>query len=618
MAPTAARRARPARRCGGRRSSGSLLGFLANDSGPIVIALFFVYLGPYLTLLALTRSGPAREPRRPSGDARPTPSAGRSAHRRRPPRDARAWAGPQGPAGLRPRPGPGHGVRPAGRDRPRPRPRRRGRRRATAPLGEAAELVARWAGAIRDRIDARRPRRGGHAQRLRPAPAVPGGLPGRRRGGAGQRPDARRRDRPRRRRLPAPPSSLRAAADLDGGGPPAAAPSTPTRATWPPSSTRRAPPAGPRAPSSPTGPWSARSSPAALWPSRLRRDEAVVEPAGGPHHGVRRRCWAWPCAGIPVYFLPRFDADEVLDAIEQRRVDDLHRRARHVPDDARGRRRGARPALGAAVGVGRRRHARRAGRALQAHGRQRHAARRRARWARPRSPRATAWSRRAGGAAAKVSPAAACPAAVGDASASRCPATAQGRRRRRRRGGARARSASCGCKGPGVLKGYHGDAEATAAALTDDGWLRTGDLARRGRFGTCSSPAGRRTSSCAAATPSTPSRSSRPSSSTPTVRRGGRGRPARRPAGRGARGRGAPRRGADVDGRGPDRAGPGAAAPVQGARAGRWSSTTSPHAAPARSRGPRSAPSSPRMSPAIVYGRRDPGGTTSTAGACCA
>ena len=37
--------------------------------------------------------------------------------------------------------------------------------------------------------------------------------------------------------------------------------------------------------------------------------------------------------------------------------------------------------------------------------------------------------------------------------------------------------------GPGVLKGYHGAPEATAGALTDDGWLRTGDLARRGPFG---------------------------------------------------------------------------------------------------------------------------------------
>jgi acyl-CoA synthetase (AMP-forming)/AMP-acid ligase II len=38
--------------------------------------------------------------------------------------------------------------------------------------------------------------------------------------------------------------------------------------------------------------------------------------------------------------------------------------------------------------------------------------------------------------------------------------------------------------GPGVLKGYHGSPEATATALTADGWLRTGDMARRGPLGT--------------------------------------------------------------------------------------------------------------------------------------
>jgi acyl-CoA synthetase (AMP-forming)/AMP-acid ligase II len=37
-------------------------------------------------------------------------------------------------------------------------------------------------------------------------------------------------------------------------------------------------------------------------------------------------------------------------------------------------------------------------------------------------------------------------------------------------------------KGPGVLAGYHDDPAATDAVL-DDGWLRTGDLVRKGRFG---------------------------------------------------------------------------------------------------------------------------------------
>lgn len=39
-------------------------------------------------------------------------------------------------------------------------------------------------------------------------------------------------------------------------------------------------------------------------------------------------------------------------------------------------------------------------------------------------------------------------------------------------------------RGPGVLKGYHGDPRSSAAVMTSDGWLRTGDLVRAGAFGT--------------------------------------------------------------------------------------------------------------------------------------
>ncbi|HEV2370026.1 MAG TPA: fatty acid--CoA ligase family protein, partial [Acidimicrobiales bacterium] len=36
--------------------------------------------------------------------------------------------------------------------------------------------------------------------------------------------------------------------------------------------------------------------------------------------------------------------------------------------------------------------------------------------------------------------------------------------------------------GPGVMRGYHGQAQASGESITPDGWVRTGDLARRHRF----------------------------------------------------------------------------------------------------------------------------------------
>ena len=93
-----------------------------------------------------------------------------------------------------------------------------------------------------------------------------------------------------------------------------------------------------------------------------------------------------------------------------------------------------------------------------------------------------------GGVAAKVSP----PfldLGVGDSLGLPAPRLPVPGGRRRRRGRRRsARSGELLVKGPGVLAGLLGRARATAEALTDDGWLRTGDLVGPGRSARSCSP----------------------------------------------------------------------------------------------------------------------------------
>jgi long-chain acyl-CoA synthetase len=220
---------------------------------------------------------------------------------------------------------------------------------------------------------------------------------------------------------------------------------------------------------------------AALYPSGLRRDEAVV---GLPVAHIMGfiALLGLAFAGIPVFELPRFDPDAVLDAIEQRRstifvgVPAMYRMllesgaedrdltsvrfwgsgADVMPDDLakRFKRMGATATLPFVGTIGEAAF-------FEGYG----------------------MVEVGGGVAAKVSPpffdlfpgdALGLPLPgyklrVVDERGEDVPAGGEG---------------ELWVKGPGVLKGYHRDPEATAGALTEDGWLKTGDLARRGPMGT--------------------------------------------------------------------------------------------------------------------------------------
>jgi acyl-CoA synthetase (AMP-forming)/AMP-acid ligase II len=219
----------------------------------------------------------------------------------------------------------------------------------------------------------------------------------------------------------------------------------------------------------------------AMWPRWLRRDEAVVGLTVA--HIMGFLCLlGMAVAGIPVYVVPTFDADDVLDAIEGRRatvfvgVPAMYRMlldagaesrdlrsvrlwvsgADVLPDDLarRFKRMGASvtlPVLGFSVGE-----------AAFAEG--------------------YGMVELAGGVAAKLSPPWV-PLGIGDFLGFPLPPHRLKVVDDDGNDVAAGETGELWVQGPGVLRGYHGDPEATRKVLTDDGWLRTGDLARKGPLG---------------------------------------------------------------------------------------------------------------------------------------
>jgi acyl-CoA synthetase (AMP-forming)/AMP-acid ligase II len=217
-----------------------------------------------------------------------------------------------------------------------------------------------------------------------------------------------------------------------------------------------------------------------LYPSRLRRDEAVISLPIAHIMGFVTLL-GLATAGIPVYFQPSFRPDEALAAIEQRRatvfvgVPAMYRMmleagaesydlrsvrvwasgADVMPSDLaqRFKRMGATASLPVLGGVGE---------AVFAEG--------------------YGMVEVGGGVAAKISP----PMVnlgLGESLGFPLPSY---RMRVVNEEGQDVAAGGVGepwIKGPGVLKGYWNAPEATEQAITEDGWLRTGDLARKGPLG---------------------------------------------------------------------------------------------------------------------------------------
>jgi acyl-CoA synthetase (AMP-forming)/AMP-acid ligase II len=218
----------------------------------------------------------------------------------------------------------------------------------------------------------------------------------------------------------------------------------------------------------------------AMVPTELRRDELVLALPLAHIFGFAMAVGA-ACAGVPVCFLPHFNPVRVLDALESRRatmfagVPAMYRMLEEAGADDRDlssvrlwvsgadamphelatrfKRRGATATLPVIGPVGE---------AVFAEG--------------------YGMVETAGGVAIRVSPPM-LPAAIGGTVGVPLPGV---RFKVVDDAGAEVPVGSVGelwLTGPSVLKGYHGSPDATAGALTDDGWLRTGDLARRGPLG---------------------------------------------------------------------------------------------------------------------------------------
>lgn len=223
-----------------------------------------------------------------------------------------------------------------------------------------------------------------------------------------------------------------------------------------------------------------QSTVAALWPARLRRDEVVLALPVAHIMGFAALV-GFATAGLPVYLLERFSAPAVLDAIEQRRatifigVPAMYRSLDEAGADSRDlssirvwisgadvmpselvRRFKSYGASAHLPGVGP------VGEAAFAEG--------------------YGMVEVGGGVAAKFSP----PfldTGVGPSLGFRLPGH---RFRVVNPSGGQVPIGGLGelhIKGPGVLREYWRAPEATDGALTDDGWLRTGDLVRLGPFG---------------------------------------------------------------------------------------------------------------------------------------